>query len=201
MELFVHRFGRHGIQRLTSSVKDKKAASYLTITLTLFSLSFFGLFAIRPTLITGISLVQSVNELKKLNVQYENKISAIIRAQSEYEKIRDSIPFVHAAIPNDAAFHHLATGLEMFATRSNVTLAQLQIDSVPVSQDLGGKGLKQYGFQLIASGGYEDLFTYLSHLTNWKRIITLKSLEMNQEGSTSSGQIRLSVKGDAYYEP
>src|SRR3989344_5651953 len=78
-------------KRIRPVLKNTKSASYFTITLSLFSLSFFGMFAIRPTLITAVSLVRELKDLNNLSLDYENQISSIITAQSEYEKIRNSI--------------------------------------------------------------------------------------------------------------
>lgn len=189
------------IRRPFPLIHNKKAASYFTITFSLFCLSFFGLFAIRPTIITAISLIKSVSDLKRLKVQYENKISSIVRAQVEYEQIRDNLPFISAALPEKASFHELASALERFANRSNVSINQLQIDSVPVSKISATPALQRFGFSLIALGDYPSLSSYLQHIINWKRITTINSLEFAQEGSTVSGTLRLTLKGTSFYEP
>src|SRR3990170_4743668 len=99
-----HNFISRINKKLAPTFKNKKTVSYFTISLSLFSLSFFGLFAIRPTLITAVSLIKEVNNLKTLNLQYENKISDIIRAQAEYEKVRDKINLVNIALPQTSEF-------------------------------------------------------------------------------------------------
>lgn len=181
--------------------RGKKNASYFTITFSLFALSFFGMLAIRPTLITVFSLRKSVTELKKLNIEYENKISSVVRAQSEYEQIRDAIPLIEDAIPQKATFNKLAQALEDFANRSAITINQLQIDNVPISQQTGGNKLQIYNFSLIAIGDYPSLFSYTTHLLNFKRIINITTLDLSQEGSTVSGNLRLTLKGSTYYGP
>src|SRR3989344_4680870 len=113
---------KRAYNRFTPILKNKKTTSYFTITLSLLSLSFFGLFAIRPTLITAVSLIKSVSELKNLNIDYENKIGSIVKAQSEYEQIRDNLPYLQSALPSNALFHKLAKALEIFADRSNISL-------------------------------------------------------------------------------
>lgn len=183
------------------NIKSKRTASYLTITLSFLSLSLFGLFAIRPTLMTALSLIKSVGDLQKLNVEYENKISSLIHAQSEYEKIREDLPLVDSALPSNSSFSNVAQSIERFAIREDVVINQLQIDSVPVSTLSASSTLYNYGFSLVGLGEYEYLSNFLSHIINWKRIITIKSLEFNQEGSTQSGILRLTLKGTAYYEP
>ena len=199
---------RIGISRvyktLVSGVKSKKSVSYFTITLSLISLSFFGLFAIRPTLITGISLMKNVSDQKNLNAEYENKIASVIRAQSEYEKIRDYLPLIEYAIPNRAQFQSLAYSLEEIAEKNALVIDQLQIEGVPVSAEKPSDVLKEYNFSLIASGSFESAFSFITHLINLRRIVTIQSLELIQDSnaeSTESGSIRLTLKGNTYYEP
>lgn len=197
---------RHGLihrtyQRFSPLIKNKKTASYFTITFSLFSLSFFGLFAIRPTLITAVTLNKSVADLKNLNIEYENKISNIIRAQAEYEQIRDNLALIDQALPSFASFHKLARALELFAQSSNLTINQLQIDNVPISKVDKPGVMQKYGFSLIGSGNYSSISDYLQHIINWKRIVTLDSLDFVREESTQSGNLRISIKGAAYYEP
>ncbi len=182
-------------------LKHKKTIPYFTLTLSLLSLSFFGIFAIRPTLKTAITLVKSVSDLKKINIEYENKIGNVIRAQSEYEKIRGDLPLVNIALPKEASFNKLALALEKFATNSGITINQLQIDRVPISNQNSDNKLNKYGFNLIFSGDYFSMSSYLQHLTNWQRIVSIDSIEISQEGSTISGNLKINLKGSAYYEP
>lgn len=188
-------------KRFTPLINNKNTKSYLAVTLSLFSLSFFGLFAIRPTLITAVSLNKSVADLKKLNVEYENKISSIILAQTQYEEIRNSIPLVDSALPQDASFNQLANALEDFATRSNIILKQVQIDKAPVSLLPPSGKVTAMSFSLLATGSYPSISDYFQHLLNWKRLITIDKFELAKEGSTQSATLRLSLKGNTYYEP
>ena len=203
--IFTHRMGINRVYKtFASRVKSKKSVSYFTITLSLLSLSFFGLFAIRPTLITGFSLMKNVSDQKKLNVDYENKITSVIRAQSEYELIRNNLPLIERAIPDRAQFQSLAYSLEEIAQQSELVINQLQIDGVPVSAEKPSDTLKEYKFNLMANGSFESAFSFITHLINLRRIVTIQSLELIQDSnaeSTESGSIRLTLKGNTYYEP
>jgi len=191
----------HAYKRFSPIIKSKKTVSYFTITLTLLSLSFFGLAAIRPTLITAVSLLKSVSDLKKLNIEYENKIGSIVRAQSEYEQIRDNLPLIETALPRTGSFHTLATSLENFAQNSNVSLNQLQIDSVSISKLPPSGQLNKFGFSLIAVGDYSSISSFLQTMLNSQRIVTIDTLDFASEGGTTSGTIRITLKANTYYEP
>ena len=182
-------------------IKNKKAASYLTITLSLMAFSFFGLFALRPTLITAVSLIKSVSDLKALNTEYENKIAGIIKAQSEYEQMRDEFYLLSQALPDNAYFDQVASVFEKLAQTSNVTVAQIQMDSTSVSKAKSRGMIEKFGFVVIGTGDYPSISSYINHILNWRRIITLSTLEFVHDGSTTSGNLRVTLRGNAYYEP
>lgn len=188
-------------KRISPIIKSKKTVPYFAITLTFLSLSFFGLFAIRPTLTIAVTLIKNVSDLKNLNIEYENKIGTIIRAQSEYEKIRDGIVFIDAAIPPDASFFKLAKTLEHYAQISNISLTQLQIENTPISNLPPSEKMMGYGFNLSAVGEYSSIVSYLQHILNWQKIITINSLDLSTEEGTISGALRMVLKGKTYYEP
>lgn len=190
------------VKRITTPImSSKKTASYFTLTLSLFTLSFFGLFAIRPTLITAISLMKQVSDLRKLYIDYENKIGTLIRAQTEYEQIRDDIQLVDKALPINSSFSKLAITIEKFANQEDFTINQFQIDPVPISNPSTTGKLYDFGFTLVGTGKYPSVSSFLNHIVNWKRIVNIKSLEFAQTGGTSSATLRLSLKATTHYEP
>lgn len=198
---FSHPIVNKAYKSLVPFMESKKAASYFALTLSLLTLSFFGLFAIRPTLITAISLMKQVSDLRKLYVDYENKIGSLLRAQSEYEQIRDDIPLINAALPANSSFSKIAKGIERFAAQESLTINQFQIDPVTISSPPVASKLYDFGFTIIGIGKYSSISSFLGHLTNWQRIVSIKSLEFTQTGGTASGNLRVSIKASAYYEP
>lgn len=188
-------------QHVSEQIKNKKTQSYFAITLSLFFLSFFGLFAIRPTLITGISLMKKVSDLNQLTLAYEEKIQTLVRAQTEYGNIRDELPLIDSAMPAGSSFPSLARKFEAAAVAEGVTLQQFQIDNVPVPKTRAAQGLQSYGFHMTASGNYSALQRYISSLLKWKRLMVLRSFELVTEGGTVSGTLRLTMKGETYYQP
>ncbi len=198
---YSHTIVNKAYKQITPFLASKKTVSYFALTLSLVTLSFFGIFAIRPTLITAFSLMKQVTDLRKLYVDYENKIGSLIRAQSEYEQIRNDIPSINASLPTDSAFSKLAKTIEKFATQETFAINQFQIDAAPISNPASTGKIYSYGFTLVGTGKYTSVSAFLSHIVNWKRIVSIKSLEFVQIGSSASAAIRLSLKGTTYYEP
>ena len=188
-------------KRIRPVLKNTKSASYFTITLTLFSLSFFGLFAIRPTLITAVSLIKEVKDLRKLSLDYENKISNFITAQSEYERIRESIPLIDRALPQYSEFPGFARTMENIAIKNSFSINQFQIDAAPISLLPEVNKLNNFNFILVGIGNYDNSRHAIEDMVNSLRIVTIESLDFSTEGGTVSGNLRVSLKGKSYYEP
>ena len=194
---------RRAYKRFSPIIEKKRSASYLTITLTLFSLSFFGLFAIRPTLITATSLIKSVSELRTLDGEYEKKISNVIQAQSEYEQIRDAVPLIETALPSNPSSSKLAISLERFTKDTSIKINQLQIDGAAISTPSATLKLETYGFTLVGTGDFQSIFSFLTRIINWRRLVKINSFELSSDGKvgSESASLRMIMKAVIYYEP
>lgn len=198
---FYHPIFHGAYKRISPLIKSKKSIPYLTLTLTFLSLSFFGIFAIRPTITTAISLYKSVSDLQKLNIDYENKIGNLIRAQSEYEQIRNDLILIDTALPVNTDFSKIAKSLEKFAELENISINHIQIDNSSVSKLPPSDKYTNFNFSFIGTGSYSSVFSFISHLLNWKRIVNINSLDLTKEGASTSALLRLNLKASAYYEP
>ncbi len=201
LTLFARPIVNKAYKKLSPIISSKKTASYFSLTLSLFTLSFFGLFAVRPTLITAVSLIKKVSDLRQLYIDYENKIGSLIRAQTEYEQVRDDLFLIDEALPTNSSFSKLAKTVEKYAVQENFLINQFQIDPVPISNPSPAGKLYDFGFTLVGTGNYTSISSFLNHLVNTRRIVNIKSLEFAQAGGTASSMLRLSLKASTYYEP
>lgn len=187
--------------RLKPFLDNKKKNTYLTAILSLLSLSFFGVFAIKPTLTTAVSLNRDIQDLKVLNAQYEEKITSIIKAQSAYEQIRDDIPLFYATLPKTPLSTKVLIEEEKIATSSNVIIEQIQIDSIPISKLENQTTLQEFNLTMVVTGDYIDTYNFINHLLKSQRIVSIDELNLEQQGSTTGGKLNVSLKGKSFYEP
>ena len=115
--------------------------------------------------------------------------------------MRGDLPLLSTALPDNAYFDQVASVFEKLAQTSNVTVAQIQMDSTSVSKAKSRGMMEKFGFVVIGTGDYPSISSYINHILNWRRIITLSSLEFVHDGSTTSGNLRVTLRGNAYYEP
>ncbi len=192
---------KDNLLRLKPYIANKTKNTYLTVILSLLTMSFFGLFAIKPTLSTAVSLNRDIQDLRVLNEQYEEKITTIIKGQSEYEKIRDDIPLIYASVPETAEFSKLIIREENIASTSGITLDSLQIDPVPISKSKDEGNVISFGFSVSGSGDYNGAYGLLLHNLNALRLVNVDQVSMEQEGASDGGQIKINLRAKSYYEP
>src|SRR3989344_478177 len=92
------RYHRYS-QKIAPLFKEKRIQAYTMITLSLFTISFFGSLAIRPTLGTIITLQKQIQDRTIVNQKLEEKINALIQAQTSYQAIEADLPTIYGLLP------------------------------------------------------------------------------------------------------
>ena len=128
----LYRYKRY-YQRIEPIIKKPETAAITMLILSFFTLSFFGFFAIRPTLTTIVSLNREIEDSKFLDQQLDQKISALISAQESYQRIQPDIPLIYKTIPKGTAFPELLQQIESLAQEYNAEFATIQFQALPLS--------------------------------------------------------------------
>ncbi len=189
-----------GYQRLSKRLDDKRSASYISAIFSLLTLSFFGLFAIKPTLTTAVTLSRDIQDLRQLNARYEDKITNIVKAQSEYEKIRDDIPLFFETLPDNPAFTQLIVSHEQLVKNTGVELTQFKMEGLPISKSKEKGKLIPFAMSIGILGTYPEITSYVNQLLRIQRIVGIDDLLLSQNLATSEGKIKVSLKARSYYE-
>jgi hypothetical protein len=122
-------------QRYLSQIKEiyKKREDikvYSGLILSLLTISFFGFFAIKPTLSTIASLVKEIKDKREVNQKLQEKINALTLAQGELLQVSDDLYLLDEALtpkPNLALF---INQLEVLAKKNNLKINSLSFSSV-----------------------------------------------------------------------
>src|SRR5947208_1901500 len=78
---------------------EKKTQQVTSLIFTLVALSFFGLFAISPTLSTIAQLQKELSDSKDVYQKLVQKIHNIAALSAEYSKLEQDIHFVNETLP------------------------------------------------------------------------------------------------------
>lgn len=213
-----YRFSRY-YRQLDPLIKDKRTRAYWLVILSLLTISFFGIFAVRPTLKTISTLRRQIDDLTLLDTQLEEKINALIDAQESYMEIEPLLPLVYSLLPQNADFPRLLRHLELLADDNNASISSIQVEPVSIyssnesevaveiipeeiETDEDTQTPKDPTMPLVVNftvkGNYTDIINFLTRLTKIDRIISIETLNLTQDTSSSS-LLSLNVKANALY--
>lgn len=179
---------------------------FLEILLSLTAISFFGLFAIRPTFVTIGSLLNQIRSKEELLAQMETKITNLESAQAVYSRELPRISLLDSAIPEAPTPESYVRQLEGLASANNVSLQGLTIGETTLlgrgeiireDEDVTAlpEGAKGISVTMTAAGSYADLASFLTNLENLRRPVLIDVLSFNRLSfeSLDSGEFGLVI--------
>lgn len=179
-------------------LRDARVSAYFMLILSLFSISFFGIFAINPTLKTIAQLQKETADSQEAYKKLQEKNRNLLVLQGEYRKIESDLPLVYAALPKEVSAPIFLLKIRTLAKSNNLELSNLLVSKSPLSEVQEGE-LTAIAFSLTASGKYQDINSFLGSLTKLDRIVGFNSLEITPAAMTEGAEsLTLGVSGKIY---
>ena len=195
-----HRYRRY-VSGVGALYKKKKARVYTSIILSIFTVAFFGFFAIRPTLVTIGGLLKEIKDKKEVVAQMDQKIDNLNKAQTNYTRIRDDLDLVEESLPLDPDLPILIKQLESLARLSSVTIESVKFEKTNLQGEIEieiEEG-QTTGFSVAFLGSYENLKEFLNSLDTLRRIILVESFAFSSKTEDEIQMLRLTINADAHY--
>lgn len=127
---------RRYYQRLEPLFKNRKTQAYFMVVMSLFTITFFSAFAIRPTLKTIVSLNKQIQDKSSVDERLDQKITSLIEARDAYQAIEPTVPLIYAALPQTADFPSLLRRIEIAVTLNQGIVSGIQFEPIVLhSQD------------------------------------------------------------------
>lgn len=185
---------------LLSNLKQEKTQKFTSVALTFIALSFFGLFAINPTISTIAQLRRELDDDQFTQTQLTQKINNLSTLGGEYQQIQNDIPYIMDSLPQDPQISLLAGQLQSVAKDAGVNLLGLQTFQVEVATPkTAQKKYSSFSFSLAAEGDYNSILNLIDSVSNVQRVVSLDIIALNRKAD-QSGTIQLSLKGTAYFK-
>ncbi len=185
---------------LLPDLKKEKTQKYSSIVFSLLALSFFGLFAINPTLSTIAKLRKELSDNKFVDSQLQEKIANLSTLQEKYNIVEQDIPIVLAAVPKNPQVPLLMGQIQAVVKETGVEVTNLQSFEVEIPGSSNNqKKYSAFSFSAGVQGNYENLNNFISALSGMERVISLDTLSINRRGN-QPGILELNIKGTAYFK-
>lgn len=175
--------------------KKTKKTDYKVISFIIFTIGFFTIFAIRPSLSLIYGLQKEKAEYEKINQTLEAKIQLIIATQAQFMQLINNKNLVEQALPNN---HQITVTQELLNKQFQVNNFSVQkITILPkLTNELGIVNIN-----LAGQGQYQDILELLDSAHNSRRLISLDffSLQPEKNATTSGAVIFNSILNTYYY--
>lgn len=180
-------------------LKQEKTQNFTTIALTFVTLSFFGLFAINPTITTIARLQKQLSDNQYVDQKLQEKIGALNSLQNQYTQLKDDIPIVLTALPIKPDAVLLTALLQGVAIKNHIIITRLQIFQVELTKIKNEKNMyNSFPFAIEIEGTKNNLTDFLSALVNFQRIASIDDISF---GKTKTDTIfHMSLRGEAYFK-
>jgi Tfp pilus assembly protein PilO len=193
-----HRYQRYFIN-LPRFYQNKKARVYTGIILSMVTIIFFVIFAIKPTLVTITQLFKQRRDQQTVVDTLGKKITSLSQAQNEYLAVESDLPIIDQALPQEPQATLLVKQIETLAHQSNVTIGRLRLSEVSLERTGSPKTEKQsLAFSFSAFGDYANLKNFLTSLFNLRRIVLVEGFSF-QKGLSENGKLSLNLTAKAWF--
>lgn len=158
-------------------IRDKQNSAYFMLVLSFFALSFFGTFAMRPTVKTIIELERQISDGLDVHKKLQEKNKNLLTLQEEYKRIENDIPIILAAFPSQVDAPNFILKLRTLAVLANLQIKTIQVSKSPLFKE-GANNTLAAPFSFTASGKYEDINRFLVDISVLDRIVTFDNIEV-----------------------
>lgn len=184
---------------IKEKTKTPQTRSFAWFSITLFTISFFVIVAIRPTLLTIANLTKEIKDKKELNKEMTEKIKSIVAAQQAYANNIDALPLLNEALPERSEFPKLAYFLEQSALSSGVTLKSISFGKIDEEKKEGDIA-NILSFNLAVEGEYPKLKNFLLDLEQSRRIAKIDTVSFGIIKKEGTNNLSLTLSGIVFYQ-
>ena len=173
----------------------------LGLILTILTLVFFALVAIRPTLQTMAELIRTIDDKKIIDQKLSLKIAALSSAQAELATKAEAANILDVAVPSTPTFSLLLKEVEKLISEHDVTLISLIAQSVPIERDpttVATTDLQSIPLTITLNGSYTNLLETLRQMYSLQRILVIDRVDMLPPSDQDTETLNMSVAARAF---
>ena len=168
--------------------------------------------AIRPTLTNLAALQKRITDKESINTKADKKIGQLFAAQEQLTEYSSSVGFFDNAVPSKLSYTDILGRIELLARENNLSIESL---SVPGTRGFGeGKAVGEWSTRLLkpdnegmvavpvdfqVSGRPDQIKNYLIQLESLDRLITIKSVNLIKEVSSTRGSEKIKASGQVNF--
>ena len=185
--------------------KRRDVVVYTGLTLSFFAISFFGFFALRPTIVTIAGLLKEIEEKREINQKLDKRLSSLRQAQANYALVADSKNLVDETLPEKPELSQLVYQLEGLAQEQALLINSLGVESVtllgkpPRSKTEEKASVSEINFSTTLEGDFSSLSDFLLWLGQLRRAIRVDPFSFTKSEREGQSIIKLNIGSKAFF--
>ena len=170
---------------LKSQQENEKFLKTLEISATFILISFFVIFAIRPTVLTISSLFGEIQSKQILKTKLNQKINDVIVAQDLFSQVEGRYNVVNNSLPDRPSFYDSFNQIK-FSTGSDTNIKDLSfsLDSADKSAT-SPTNLQTYTTSINALGPFVSSIDLAQKLLSNRRLININTISFKNSDTTT----------------
>lgn len=180
----------------------ERSRKFFGIVLTLCALSFFGFFAIKPTVSAILKLQKEISDNQFVLSQLETKLKNLTELRKQYFNLQSDLPIVTNAIAIQPDTHLLFAQIQSIAQTSNITIKKLQNFEVEVIKNdrSVNKNYYSYSFTIAGSGSFKNITKFTQTLTNMERVVNIDMFSIDSASDQNLESLGFNIQGLAFFK-
>lgn len=185
---------------------------FLEIILSLVAISFFGLFALRPTFLTIAQLIKDIKNKEETLVKMDLKIGNLQTAQKVLEEEAGKISILESSIPIVPQPDIFVRQIEGLASKNSVKIMGISVNGIVIKGNQTPNtdqkssevsplpdGANGMGFSLSATGNYQNLISFIGNFQFLKIPVKIDILGINISKTEGGNILSLIITGRVPY--
>lgn len=175
----------------------QRTISYIFIILTLFTVSFFGIFAIMPTLSTITTLKKQKADNELVAQKLKTKLNNLNQLKQLYSANTGAIQKVDAAIPETAQIPIVVKKVEALAQQNNLFISNIVTGPITLyPTENKNPPLYSYTLSMSLIGDTQNINSFISQIINLDRIIGIETIG---SGATNENRSEVVITGRVFF--
>lgn len=179
----------------------KKTQDYTYTIAFFFIFSFFIFYIIRPNLLTVFETNSKIQQLEKINRQYEEQINKVIETQSVFEENREDFLLLDQAIGPRPEINKMLSDVVVSTEEGSLTSDRIDVFDVNLKDKGSTAKLKSFTINMSLKGTFEDTMAFVNKIYEQRRLKLIPELELARDKNESSpgANLKIKLQVEGYY--
>ena len=164
--------------------------AYEILTISLFAISFLGIFALRPSVKVVAAYQKKLNAAKTAERSLTEKINSLKIAEANLKKCNSEVGKVKIALPDKFNQSDILKQLSFIAAKNKTTMLKTEFE---LEENKEPADIKSVKISITARGDYKNIYEFIKNLETEQRYIKINSVIIQAEESLSNAKIEVLI--------